>query len=37
VLAEHASVVKKGETVEVELLDYDLAATLSIGVGAADI
>ncbi|MCK4378922.1 MAG: hypothetical protein KAW01_06235, partial [Deltaproteobacteria bacterium] len=33
VLAEHASVVKKGETVEVELLDYDLAATLSIAAG----
>jgi len=37
VLAEHASVVKKGETVAVELLDYDLAATLSIGTGATDI
>jgi molybdopterin molybdotransferase len=37
VLTEHASVVKKGETVEVELLDYDLAATLSVGIGVADI
>ena len=37
VLAEHSSIVKKGESVEVELLDYDLAATLSIAIGAADI
>jgi len=37
VLAEHSSIVKKGEPVEVELLDYDLAATLSIAIGAADI
>ncbi|HDJ28700.1 MAG TPA: hypothetical protein ENF28_05600, partial [Proteobacteria bacterium] len=37
VLTEHASVVKKGEIVEVELLDYDLAATLSVGIGVADI
>lgn len=37
VLAEHTVAVKKGEPVEVELLDYDSAATLSMGIGVADI
>ncbi len=37
VLTEHSSIVKKGEPVEVELLDYDPDATLSIAMGAADI
>lgn len=36
VLAEHTKAVKKGELVDVELLDYDPASTLSSGVGAVD-
>jgi len=37
VLAEHTSAIKKGEAVEVELLDYEPVATLSLGIGAAGI
>lgn len=35
ILGEHTAAVKKGELVEVELLDYDPAAVLYLGVGAA--
>ena len=33
VLAEQTEVVKKGELVDVELLDYDLAAAFYLGTG----